>query len=444
MPADTIPAEERLRSWQIRVFSLLWGAYASYYLCRVNFAVAQPVILKEFPEWTNAQVGSIPSTFSAVYAVGQLINGTLGHRFGARRIMTAALLLVGLSNVLFASAATFGSMRLLWAINAFGQSAGWALMVQTLSDWNRSARRAILISRLSTCYQFGHVISWLLAGFLCETIGWRAAFLVPGLFLFPVALIFFAFVRDTPTEAGLSPVRDDLDEELTAAGTTTAPNSALETDQGPSMPKRESTWRILTLTLRNPILWLLGFVAFVISLVRYSLINWSVQYLTDFHHRTIGSSVVMAIMFPLVGSLGAISAGWASDKIFGHRRAPVCLIMMLGLTLACALMAFVPRGAWLSATALLGLAGFMLYGPDMLMGGAATVDQSHPQAGSIATGLAMCFGALGAILSGAGIGYLQDRAHGDWSTVFLALAALPLLPAALMFPIWNTRPRGFN
>jgi sugar phosphate permease len=105
-------------------------------------------------------------------------------------------------------------------------------------------------------------------------------------------------------------------------------------------------------------------------------------------------------------------------------------------------MTLIPQGNWVAATLLLGLAGFMIYGPDMLMSGAATIDLSHPKAGSIATGLTMCLGALGAIFSGAGIGYLKDLGHGNWSLIFWVLAAMPLLPAALMISIWNVRPKG--
>ena len=85
------PHAASLRAWQLRIFWLLWTAYASYYLCRVNFAVAQPLILREFPDWTAAQIGLIPSIYAMCYAVGQVVNGTLGERFGARRLMTMAL-----------------------------------------------------------------------------------------------------------------------------------------------------------------------------------------------------------------------------------------------------------------------------------------------------------------------------------------------------------------
>ncbi|MCX6926550.1 MAG: MFS transporter [Verrucomicrobia bacterium] len=422
-----------LRAFQLRVFWLLWGGYGSYYLCRVNFAVAQPVLLREFPDWTSAQIGTIPSLYAAVYAVGQIVNGTLGQRYGTRRMMTIAMLFAGLTNILFAFTSSFETMRLLWAVNGWFQSAGWSLMVGTLANWNTSARRGTLIGRLSTCYTVGNVASWLLAGFLCEAVGWRAAFLAPGLFMLPMAVVFFVFLRDTPQQAGFASVRDDVAHE--SAGQMPAAGADEHTATW------TSTWEVVKLTLANRVLWILAIGFLVMNAVRYSFMNWTVQYMADFHGRSIRNSALTAIVVPLVGSLGALSAGWASDVLFGKRRAPVCIFMMLGLTMICGGMTFVPRGCWQAATCLLGLAGFMIYGPDMLMSGAATVDLSHPRAGAIATGLTMCFGALGAIFSGVGIGYLKDFAHGNWSLVFWVLAAMPLLPALLLTSLWNARPK---
>jgi MFS transporter, OPA family, glycerol-3-phosphate transporter len=83
----------------------------------------------------------------------------------------------------------------------------------------------------------------------------------------------------------------------------------------------------------------------------------------------------------------------------------------------------------------------MMYGPDMLMSGAATIDVSHPKAASMATGLTMCLGASGAIFSGAGIGWLKDMAAGQWSLIFFVLAGLSILSALLMVSIWNAKPK---
>ncbi len=435
LPTPNPSTESGLRAAQIRVFWLLWGAYASYYLCRVNFAVAQPAILNEFPEWTSAQIGTIPSTYAAVYAIGQIVNGTLGQRYGARRMMTVALLGAAATNFLFAFATSFQVMRLLWAVNGWVQSAGWSLMVHTISNWNTSERRGFLIGRLSTCYTVGNVLSWVLAGYLTDAFGWRSAFLVPSLFLLPMAAVFYLVLRDSPVEAGFAPVRDDVEHEPTQASDAKVKSATSDTDWG-------STWSILRITLSNRILWILAIGFFVMNAVRYSFMNWTVQYMADFHSRSIKNSALTAIMVPLVGSLGAIAAGWASDTLFGKRRAPVCVIMMAGLSVVCVGMTFVPQGEWVWAGVLLGCAGFMIYGPDMLMSGAATVDLSHPKAASMATGLTMCLGALGAIFSGAGIGYLKDLAHGDWNLVFWVLAAMPLIPSLLMISIWNARPKS--
>ena len=128
--------------------------------------------------------------------------------------------------------------------------------------------------------------------------------------------------------------------------------------------------------------------------------------------------------------------------LFGKRRAPVCAISLTGLSAVCIGFTYIPQGHWILATAILGLAGFLVYGPDMLMSGAATVDVSHPRAASIATGFTMCLGATGAIFSGAGIGWLKDLAKGNWSLVFWVLAGLSMLSALLMVSIWNARPKG--
>jgi OPA family glycerol-3-phosphate transporter-like MFS transporter len=431
----TAPLPAVVRAWQWRIFWLLWGAYASYYLCRVNFAVAQPLILKEFPTWTNAQIGFIPSIYAMFYAAGQMINGTLGQRYGARRMMTVALCVASITNLAFSFATSYAAMLALWAINGYAQSAGWSLLIQVISNWNTSKSRGTVIGLISTCYQVGNVISWLLAGFLCDAIGWRASFWVPSLILVPMAVAFVVFLRNSPEDAGLPPIRDD--------GPATDPAPKPRAAGAPaSAASWDSTWEILRMTLSNRVLWILALGFFCMNSVRYTFMNWSVQYMAEYQGRSIKGSAITAVVIPLIGSLGAISAGWASDHLFGRRRAPVCAIMLSGLAVVCILFPMIPQGHWELATAVLGLAGFLIYGPDMLMSGAATVDVSHPKAASMATGLTMCLGATGAIFSGAGIGWLKDIAKGNWSLVFYVLAGLSLASALLMVSIWNARPKG--
>ncbi len=419
--------DRRLFAWQVRTFALLWSAYASYYLCRLNFAVAQPAILQEFPDWTLAQVGTIPSAYALVYAVGQFVNGQLAVRFGARALMTVSMVVAAAMNLAFSRATTFPEMVVFWGVNGWVQSAGWSLVVETMANWTPERRRGMVIGLISTCYQVGNVLAWLLAGTLVERLGWRAAFWVPGLWLLPMAAVFYAFLRNRPEDAGFPPVREDL---------------APDPDHPDPSGAHPSVARVLVMTLSNRVLWVLAVGFFCANAVRYAFMNWAVTYLADFHGQSVKNSAFQAVALPLIGSAGAVFAGWASDALFGGRRAPLCAIMLAGLAAVCLAFPEVPAGTLLVATALLGLAGFLIYGPDMLMSGAATVDFSHPRAAAAATGLTMSTGAAGAIFSGAGVGWLRDVAQGRWDLVFHLLAVLALIPAVLMASLWNARPKA--
>lgn len=416
---------KRLFCWQIRVFALLWSAYASYYLCRLNFAVAQPAILNEFQDWSSAKVGSIPSVYAAVYAIGQFVNGQLGARYGARILMTIAMFVAAIANILMSVAHGYTEMVVLWGINGWAQSAGWSLVVETTANWTPTHKRGLAIGIISTSYQVGNVLSWALAGFLVGQLGWRYAFMIPGIWLIPMGLSFFILVRNRPEDVGFAPVRDEHKKP------------------GEDGPKAQyiPVMRALMLTLSNRILWLLAAGFFCANAVRYAFMNWAVTYMADFHGQPIKDSAFMAISLPLIGAIGAVFAGWASDAFFGGRRAPLSALMLFGLVVVCLAFPQIAVGEVVLATAMLGLAGFLIYGPDMLMSGAATVDFSHPRAAAAATGFTMSAGAAGSIFSGAGVGWFRDVAQGQWDLVFLALAGLALVPALLMTTLWNARPK---
>jgi len=426
MTTNTLERKQRL--WQYRIYTLLWTGYASYYLCRLNFSVAQPAIMDSFG-WTSAQVGGIPSVYAAFYAIGQFVNGQLADRFGPRRMMTTALSVAVLCNVGMSFANSYTMMLVLWAINGYAQSAGWTLVVQTTANWSKVGRRGAILGVISTCYAVGNVLAWLLAGFLVDSIGWQAAFSVPAIIALPVAIALGLFLRNDPRDAGLPRIRDDIDEDDLQEG---------------SGEERASigTAAMLKMTLANPILWVLALAFFCNNSVRYAFMNWAVQYMADFHGRSITGSAVMAVALPLIGAVGAMSAGWISDTVFGKRRAPVCAIALGLLAVLCVAFVHVPQGQWQLATVMLGVAGFLIYGPDMLMSGAATVDFAHPRAAAAATGFTMATGAAGSIFSGAGVGWLRNSTGGEWALVFYVLAGLSVVPALLMVTIWNARPKS--
>ena len=420
--------QSRTLNWQRRVFSLIWMSYASYYLGRMNFAAAQPEILNEFPTWTKAQVGLIPSVYSVFYATGQFVNGQIGSRYGARIMMTIGLVMIGICNVLYSTTSSYSLMLVLWAVNGYCQSIGWPMVVQSMATWFRVGRRGTMMGLISTCYQVGNVSAWLLSGWLVSEYGWRMAFLVPGIAMIPMAAMALFGLRNRPEDVGLPHIRDD--EEAPAEG------------DGPEV-EEWSIWRIVLETLSSKVLWILALSYFCFNAVRYAFMNWGIQYFADFHGQEIKNSAFLAIVFPLIGSLGAISSGWVSDRFFQSRRAPVCAIMLLFLSGACLLFIPIPSGEVLIATVILAVAGFLIYGPDAILTGAAAIDLAHPKAAASAAGFIMATGNFGsAIFSGVGVGYLLDRFGGSWTPVFITLAVLSVIASLMSMLLWNQKPKG--
>jgi OPA family glycerol-3-phosphate transporter-like MFS transporter len=319
----------------------------------------------------------------------------------------------------------------LWGINGYLQATGWPLVVQTMSNWFRVGRRGTMMAFISTSYQVGNVLAWIIAGFLVDSWGWEAAFYVPAMWVLPVGVLVLFLMRNQPEDAGLPHIRDDL-----GGGSDSSEGKDGGVDE---------VWtigRIVRSTLTNKMIWNLALSYFCFNAVRYTFMNWAPQYFNQFHGVAIKGSAFLSVFFPLIGSLGAISSGWISDRFFDSRRAPVCTVFLVILAGMC--LAFIPveAGDVLLATVVLAVAGFVIYGADATLTGAAAVDLSHPKAAASAAGFIMAMGNFGSMfVSGAGVGELLTHFKGDWTLVFALLSGLSVVAAALAALLWNKKPK---
>src|SRR5436305_11986090 len=90
LTAGRNPTYER---WRWQIFSITWLAYAGFYLTRKAFSVAKNELKKpEVMGLTKGQMSLMDGTYSAAYAAGQFFWGTLGDRFGPRRVVLFGML----------------------------------------------------------------------------------------------------------------------------------------------------------------------------------------------------------------------------------------------------------------------------------------------------------------------------------------------------------------
>jgi sugar phosphate permease len=415
-------------SWQRRIFLILWITYASFYLGRVNFSVALPGLMADFG-WTRADMGVIGTALFWAYAVGQFINGQLGDRLGARVLVTIGLTVSALMNLLFGFSQAIGVMIVIWAVNGYAQSMGWAPIVKTLANWFPPRTRGKMSGRLGTSYILGGAISVALAGFIAARFGWRATFFAPCALLLLSAVHWYLRARNSPESAGL-PALEEFEGEA-------GPSEEAEVG-------REDKYLGLRYTLKNSLgngqVWLMGFGLFFVNIMRYGFLTWAPTYLFETQGAGIDKAAYSSVIFPVAGALGAVFAGWATDRWFQSRRSPVAVIsLMLAGILAWVYRFAVPVDQWLLGLITLAAIGFAVFGAHVLIVAAAPMDFGTRKAAASATGFIDGWGYLGAGLQGVGTGLLVD--HWGWSAGFAFWIACAFLGAGVMVLLWRYKPQ---
>ena len=131
--------------------------------------------------------------------------------------------------------------------------------------------------------------------------------------------------------------------------------------------------------LLNPYIWLLSLCYVLVYVVRAAINDWGNLYMSE----TLGVDLVTAntavTMFELGGFIGALVAGWGSDKLFNGNRGPMNLIFAAGILLSVGSLWLMPFASYVMQAACFFTTGFFVFGPQMLIGMAAA--ECSPQRG---------------------------------------------------------------
>lgn len=407
---------------QRRTFGITWIAYAGFYLCRKNLSVVLP-LLNNVSGLRSIDLANIVFGYSLLYAVGQFGCGLLSDRIGAKRVVGAGLLLVVGSNILMGAHASLIWLLIFACLNGAGQSTGWSGLVKTMAIWFRSENRGIVMAWWSTNYVLGGFLATAFAtwavvqSWLLPQLGWRRGFLFPALVLLPITVLFMTGAKDTPERDDL-PFGMQFEEEAL---------SSVRTDRSG-----------VAALLRKPSLWMLSTSYFFLELCRYALMFWLPLYMVTRLKYSLQASGYLSSLYELVGILGAVLAGYISDRFSQSRRAPVSAIMLCGFAIIMLLEPALTKFGLAGTAIAISLAGIFSFGPDTLLSGAAAQDIGEPKTAATASGLVDGIGHLGAIFSPYLVVFVSER-YG-WDHLFLILAVSAFLAAAVLLPIWNLKP----
>ena len=408
-------------------FAVTWFAYASYYLGRKGFSVTKVAVARELGVGTPA-LAAIDTAFLLAYALGQVPCGVLADRIGARKLVSAGLLLSALACAAFGAGHSALVLGACFALNGLAQATGWPGTTKAMAEWTPPADRGRVMGAWCTCYQVGGLVATTLAAFLLARLGWRAAFYGPALWLVVMSAGVFLLLRTGPLrtdgEAGRQPNGEAGRQLNGEAGRQPNGVAGRQLNDPSLVPPRRGA-------LGNRMLYSYGACYFCLKLIRYSLLFWLPFYL----HTVAGFAEVesgyLSTSFELGGVLGSAGLGWLSDRT-GQARARTALFSLLGL--AGALWSYAQLGAAGPAAhfASIALIGALLFGPDALLSGAAAQDAAGTQQAATAVGLVNGIGSLGALLQGPLTVTVQTTL--GWNALFYVFFALSLLSCACLAP----------
>jgi predicted MFS family arabinose efflux permease len=288
-----------------RIHPAWWAAVATFLalLGAAAFRSTPGVLVGPLHDEFGWSIGTISVALSvnlALFGITAPFAAALMERFGVRRVVTSALLLVALGSGLTVTMTASWQLVLLWGV-VVGLGTGsmaLALVATIVGRWF-VARRGLVSGVLTAANATGQLIFLPLVVRVAEAGGWRAAALVvsgSALVVVPVVLL---LLRERPADIG----------ELPYGGT--------EADV--VAPSRVGAARLavagLVRAVRNRTFWLLVGGFFVCGATTNGLVQTHFVPAAHDHGMpatTAASLLALVGVFDLVGTIGS---GWLTDRM---------------------------------------------------------------------------------------------------------------------------------
>jgi OPA family sugar phosphate sensor protein UhpC-like MFS transporter len=407
--------QSRWSQWRFRIFAASWVLYAGYYFCRKNFSVVMPIMARA-SHYGNFDLAQLVFVFSLAYALGQFVAGALGDRFGGRFTGVLGGMISAVCTAFMAAANDHQTLLLLQIGNGLGQGCGWSATLKVLGAWFERKERGTIMAWWGTCYVLGGFLATVFATFaatqtlVATGLGWRGGFLFPAIVLAAATIAFGLRARNAPADAGLP-----------AHG-----------EPGEDVPEdKESAWE----AARTPEVWILSGMYFFLKITRYSLLFWLPLYLVQRMQYSVEWAGYTSSLFELVGFLGTLIAGYISDRLLQGRRYPVGATMLFALAGWLLIHPVIGRLGPAAMAVSISVMGILIYGPDLLMAGPASVDAVKSRHTARAAGIVNGVGSLGQLISAYVVAIIVSRF--GWDQLFTFFLVCAAAAGTLLTLRWN-------
>lgn len=399
------------------VFIGIFTGYAGYYLVRNNLALAIPDILREYPQYSKAELGTALTGLSVAYGISKFLMGSVSDRSNPKYFLPLGLLLscgiMFTTGVVKAVYASLTVLIVLQTLNGWVQGMGWPPCGKSMVHWYSTRERGRVVSVWNVSHNLGGA---LVANFalLGVTIfgDWGAKFYFNALVAAAIAIGIFFLMQDTPQSCGLPPIEEHKNDY----------RPDYSADHERTLTYREIFFQHV---LNNRYLWAIAIANAFVYFVRYGVVNWIPTYLETHKGFSFRQASLAWSLYEYAAIPGTIACGWMSDRVFNSRRAPATILFMALTLVAVIVYWFNINGPlWIDYAALIAI-GFLIYGPIMIIGLHA-LDLVPKKAAGTAAGFTGFFGyVFGSAIAGTGVGWIAD--NWGWNGVFVTMVVCCVL-----------------
>ena len=360
--------------------------------------------------------------FMVGYAIGQALFGKIFDMIGTRLGFVLAIIIWSVSIMLHAVTRTFASLAAMRFTLAFGEAGNWPGATKSNAEWFPIRERALAQGIFNSGASLGAVISAPAIALLYLQFGWKATFIIIGLFGF-LWLVPWLLIFKAPPER--HPWLSAEEREYILTGQRDESASEDEEQAAPGwfeMLRFRQSWSVVASRFfLDPIWWL--------------FVSWLPIYLAatfGFDIKQIGFSAWV----PYVGAMaGALFGGWLARYLLEKGRT-VDYTRKMTITLGGAIMlpALLLTAAAATPVAAIALISVILFGFQTAIGNIQTLPSdffSGKSVGSLA-GVGGAAAVAGVLITTEAIPRIID-ASGSFAPAFIWGAAL--VPLAII-SVW--------
>lgn len=411
-------------------------AYAFFYMGRYNLTVAKNSLGELM---SKEDFGTIFGIGAVIYGLAGFINGPITDRLGGRKVMLLAAVGAIAANMLM-GLALYGiihwqwdlpitpTFAVLYSINMYFQNFGAMALVTTKAPWFHVSERGTFSTIFGVMISLGIYFAFDWNGAILKAYPGQTyyVFFAPACILAVLWFVLFALLRNSPAEAGFE----------------NFPTGEAAIDHG---GVRRSVFWVAWKILSHPVLLFVIGIEFCSGVMRNGVMHWYPIFAKETGvSKDFFVQENWGLLLCVAGIMGGILTGWASDKFFNSRRAPMAGILYALMAIAAGIMIFSLNAyAYLGGAAIaISLAVIGVHG---IMSGTATMDFGGARNTGTAVGIVDGFVYFGTAAQSFVMGQTlpaggAQKSPEYWSSWPLFLMVIALIGFALSLRIWNARP----